>query len=88
MFGDEREMILHFFLADDTIEIREAILPNAGRDTTSIFIHRQKLPKGPTPLLQPGEKTNRTVLNVFGTSSRGGRYIIDSLKVKLSNVSI
>ncbi|EDV26223.1 EF-hand domain-containing family member C2 [Trichoplax sp. H2] len=80
MFGDEREMILHFFLADETIEIREAIPPNAGRDTTSIFIHRQKLPRGPTPLLQPGEKTNRTVLNVFGTASRGGRYIIDSLK--------
>jgi hypothetical protein len=23
MFGDQRQMVLHYFLADDTIEIRE-----------------------------------------------------------------
>jgi len=30
MFGDPREMVLHYFLADDTIEIREIIPQNSG----------------------------------------------------------
>ena len=29
---------------------------------------------------QPGVKTKRTVLNVFGPMGHGGRYILDSLK--------
>lgn len=45
MFGDAREMILHYFLADDTVEIREVIHPNAGRDAAPVFLRRQKLPK-------------------------------------------
>lgn len=31
MFGDPREMVLHYFLADDTIEIREIIPQNSGK---------------------------------------------------------
>ena len=30
---------------------------------------------------QPGIHTKRTVLNVFGPSGNGSRYILDSLKV-------
>lgn len=45
MFGDLREMVLHYFLADDTIEIREIIRANAGRDAVPMFLRRQKLPK-------------------------------------------
>ena len=45
MFGDGRKMVLHYFLADDTIEIREMIQPNAGRDATPMFLRRGKLPK-------------------------------------------
>nr|XP_020442634.1 EF-hand domain-containing family member C2 [Monopterus albus] len=45
MFGDLRELILHYFLADDTIEIQEIISPNSGRDHVSKFLHRSKLPK-------------------------------------------
>ncbi|XP_031554870.1 EF-hand domain-containing family member C2-like [Actinia tenebrosa] len=80
MFGDAREMILHYFLADDTVEIREVINPNAGRDAAPVFLRRQKLPKEPVPLHQPGEITGRTVLNVFGPMGHGGRWILDSLK--------
>ncbi|XP_062389412.1 EF-hand domain-containing family member C2 [Sardina pilchardus] len=81
MFGDPRELIMHYFLADDTIEIREVIYPNSGRDATPKFLHRSRLPKhAPIPVSQPGEKTNRTVLNVFGPMGHGGRYILDSLK--------
>ncbi|XP_039250468.1 EF-hand domain-containing family member C2-like isoform X2 [Styela clava] len=81
MFGDTREMVLHYFLADDTVEIREVIQPNSGRDAVPVFVKRARLPKNaPLPLRQPGEKTDRTVLNVFGPMGHGGRYILDSLK--------
>lgn len=33
-------------------------------------------------LNQPGVETKRTVLNVFGPMGHGGRYILDSLKVR------
>lgn len=45
VFGDPRELILHYFLADDTIEIREIIAPNSGRDSMPKFLRRSKLPK-------------------------------------------
>ncbi|XP_070539329.1 EF-hand domain-containing family member C2-like [Ptychodera flava] len=81
MFGDSREMILHYFLADDTIEIREVIPANSGRDAAPMFLRRARLPKSaPESLRQPGEITGRTVLNVFGPMGHGGRYILDSLK--------
>lgn len=80
MFGDPREMVLHYFLADDTIEIREMIPANSGRDAAPMFLNRALLPKNVVPLTQPGEKTDRTVLNVFGPTGHGGRYILDSLK--------
>jgi len=80
MFGDPREMVLHYFLADDTVEIREIIKSNSGRDATPMFLRRAPLPKDMDPLRQPGEATDRTVLNVFGPMGAGGRYILDSLK--------
>ncbi|KAK3754025.1 hypothetical protein QZH41_020312, partial [Actinostola sp. cb2023] len=80
MFGDARQMTLHYFLADDTVEIREVIPPNSGRDAVPMFLRRQKLPKEPMSLCQPGEITGRTVLNVFGPMGHGGRWILDSLK--------
>ena len=40
MFGDPRHLVLHYFLADDTIEIREIIPPNAGRDAVPMFLKR------------------------------------------------
>ena len=84
MFGDKRELVLHYFLADDTIEILEKIPPNSGRDAISMFLRRARLPKDLVPLHQPGVQTKRTVLNVFGPTGHGGRYILDSLKVKFN----
>jgi len=81
MFGDVRALVIHYFLADDTIEIREVIGANSGRDSVPVFLKRAKLPKfSPLALRQPGEVTDRTVLNVFGPMGHGGRYILDSLK--------
>ena len=45
MFGDVREMEMHYFLADDTVEICERIPNNSGRDAVPMFLRRQKLPK-------------------------------------------
>ncbi|XP_052782437.1 EF-hand domain-containing family member C2-like [Mya arenaria] len=84
MFGDPREMVLHYFLADDTIEIREVIPANSGRDAAPMFLRRGKLPKNVEALKQPGKVTDRTVLNVFGPTGHGGRYILDSLKTGAS----
>jgi len=81
MFGDRRDLVLCYYLADDTIEIYEKIPANAGRDNGPVFLRRGRLPKNaPMPMLKPGEATSRTVLNVFGPMGHGGRYILDSLK--------
>lgn len=80
MFGDRRKFVLHYYLADDTIEILESLPPNSGRDAPSVFLKRQKLPTTPAPLPLPGAKTERTVLNVFGPMGHGGRHILDSLQ--------
>ncbi|XP_072118369.1 EF-hand domain-containing family member C2 isoform X2 [Mobula birostris] len=80
-FGDFRELVLHYYLADDTIEIREVFPPNSGRDAVDVFLNRNKLPKNiPDRLYHPGEITDRTLLNTFGPVGLGGRYILDSLK--------
>eukprot|EP00771_Trimastix_marina_P004197 gnl/Trimastix_PCT/944.p1 GENE.gnl/Trimastix_PCT/944~~gnl/Trimastix_PCT/944.p1 ORF type:complete len:592 (-),score=180.26 gnl/Trimastix_PCT/944:85-1860(-) len=44
-FGDVRKFVLHYFLADDTIEIREMHSPNSGYDAASLFVRRQRMPK-------------------------------------------
>ena len=49
MFGDVRELVLHYFLADDTIEIREVIRANSGRDAAPKFLRRSKVPKVRVP---------------------------------------
>ncbi|KAI8918462.1 hypothetical protein DFJ77DRAFT_455630 [Powellomyces hirtus] len=45
VFGDLRHMVVHYYLSDDTIEIREHIPANAGRDSNTLFLRRSKLPK-------------------------------------------
>ena len=79
-FGDIRKFVLHYYLADDTIEILEVLEPNSGRDAPSIFLKRQKLPRSTPAMPLPGARTTRTILNVFGPSTNGGRHLLDSLK--------
>lgn len=83
MFGDKRYMVLHYFLADDTIEVREVLPQNAGRDGTGMFFRRARLPKSVEALAKlPGATTPRTVLNVFskGITDMKSRNILDSLR--------
>jgi len=81
-------MVLHYYLADDTVEIRENCPANAGRDAAPTFLRRCRLPKTVEPLRRPGELADRTVLNVFGPMGKGGRYILDSLKVCIADYSL
>uniref|UniRef100_A0A3Q3FMN1 EF-hand domain (C-terminal) containing 2 n=1 Tax=Kryptolebias marmoratus TaxID=37003 RepID=A0A3Q3FMN1_KRYMA len=78
-FGDPREFALHYYLADDTIEIFERIPPNSGRDSVPKFLRRSKLPK------QPGEITERTMLNVLDSKSLGNRFMLDNLRTGASS---
>nr|XP_044995962.1 EF-hand domain-containing family member C2 [Jaculus jaculus] len=84
LFGDRREFILHYFLCDDTIEIREVLPDNSGRDALTSFLRRGKVPKYGAPgIYQPGQITDRAVLNVYcGLSQwRSDGYMLDKYEL-------
>jgi len=41
---DELPYVVHYYLADDTVEIREVHHQNDGRDAFALLLRRQKLP--------------------------------------------
>lgn len=45
MFGELREFVIHYYLVDDCVEVREVQKPNNGRDPFPILLRKQKLPK-------------------------------------------
>lgn len=45
MFHDPRELVLHYYLSDDTIDMKEITPANSGRDAVPLFLRRDKLPK-------------------------------------------
>ncbi|XP_053564897.1 EF-hand domain-containing protein 1 isoform X2 [Bombina bombina] len=45
MFGETRRVIIHYYLMDDTVEIREVHERNDGRDPFPVLMKRQHLPK-------------------------------------------
>jgi len=56
-FSDDEPFIIHYYLADDTIEIREINFANSGKHNFSLLLRRQKLPKE-FSVGQPGLDTN------------------------------
>ncbi|CAG2060773.1 unnamed protein product [Timema podura] len=70
---------IYYYLSDDTMEIKEVIPPNSGRDTGYMFMRRAKLRKTYTSLPQPGWDSRFTVLNVISSGFVKGRYISDPL---------
>merc|ERR1719253_1207288 len=50
---ERRPFILFYFLADDTMEIREQYPLNCGRDNFPVFFKRGKLAKGDNQLTGP-----------------------------------
>lgn len=46
--------VLNYFLADDTIEIKEKVTSNSGKDPFPLLLRRGKLPKVPIHTHYPG----------------------------------
>ncbi|XP_034477117.1 EF-hand domain-containing family member C2 [Drosophila innubila] len=78
-FGDVRKLDICYYLADDTIDIKEKFPRNSGREGPSTFLKRAKLPKDFTGLALPGQQTSVTLLNVLGSNMRDVRYVTDPL---------
>ncbi|XP_060947992.1 EF-hand domain-containing protein 1-like [Limanda limanda] len=45
LYRETRTVIIHYYLADDTVEIREVHEQNSGRDPFPVVMCRQRLPK-------------------------------------------
>jgi len=45
MYGEKKPYIIHYFLADDTIEVLEVMAPNSGRDAFPNLLKRGRLPR-------------------------------------------
>ncbi|XP_078503713.1 EF-hand domain-containing protein 1 isoform X2 [Lissotriton helveticus] len=45
LYGEELPVIIHYYLCDDTVEIREVHERNDGRDPFPVLLKRQHLPK-------------------------------------------
>ncbi|KDR17132.1 EF-hand domain-containing family member C2, partial [Zootermopsis nevadensis] len=86
-YWDDRESLngmlhdleIHYYLADDTIEVKENIPPNSGCDSGFMFLHRCKLLKVYEELPSLGYNDPHTVLNVLSTGFLKGRYLVDAL---------
>ena len=48
MFGEKRKFIIHYFLADDCIEVVQVLPQNCGRDPVSRLLMKTKLPNPET----------------------------------------
>ncbi|KAJ3122477.1 EF-hand domain-containing protein 1 [Physocladia obscura] len=74
MFGEAREFVLHYYLVDDCVEVREVRRPNNGRDPFPILLKRQRLPKSFWELSDVNDSSKYTwkdfkiggVINVLG----------------------
>lgn len=51
---DGLPFVIHYYLADDTVEIREVHHANDGRDSFALLLKRQKLPQR-FAVNQPGQ---------------------------------
>lgn len=82
LFGDLRRLVVHYYLVDDTMEIKEAYPLNSGRQESSsgVFLKRMRLPKQRCSIPDIGQATATfAVLNVMGDNFNSGRFIPDSV---------
>ena len=71
---DKRNLVLLYFLADDTIQIAEKHPESGGRYPAPTFLKRTKVPKDPDLLVNiPGSLSEQTLLNVVTTPGTGRR---------------
>ncbi|EZA50209.1 EF-hand domain-containing family member C2 [Ooceraea biroi] len=81
LLGIVHDLELHYYLSDDTMEIKEIVPPNAGRDSGPMFVKRMRIPKFYTGLQPIGATDPSTVLNVLGESATQSYYMIDALEI-------
>ncbi|XP_066140061.1 EF-hand domain-containing family member C2-like [Euwallacea fornicatus] len=84
-YGYLHYLELRYYLADDTIAIRELQSESVG-EPGFMFLRRAKLPKRCKELPPVGSHVNYTVLNVLGSSLSNRRYIIDPLVCERDNI--
>ncbi|XP_033227774.1 EF-hand domain-containing family member C2-like [Belonocnema kinseyi] len=84
-YGEVHNLEIHYYLADDTMEIKEILPPNSGRDSGPLFLKRSKIPKFFESVEPIGLNDPFTVLNVLGEETVKSYYIVDSLNT--GNVS-
>ena len=66
LFGEARRFLIHFYMADDTMEIKEIHTANNGRDPFPTLVQRQRMPKKLVPKTFPSvEKTIGNVSHLY-----------------------
>jgi len=75
LYGEVRRFVLHYYLADDTVEIVESYRSNSGRDPFPKLLNREKLP---VVWDKPGRKEFYTAADftLGGTVSVFGRDLL------------
>ncbi|KAF5307016.1 hypothetical protein FQR65_LT18488 [Abscondita terminalis] len=79
LYGYFHHLEVHYYLADDTIDMREVVIDNAGRSSGFLFIRRAKLVKTYKGLPGIGGHDRETLLNVLGTDIGSIRSVSDCL---------
>ena len=57
-YGSRSYLVMHYFLADDTVEILESHQRNSGKVPWPVFFKRGELAKGRIPAVAPGQRPN------------------------------
>lgn len=78
-FGYLHHIEVQYYLADDTIDMKEKVVDNAGHKSSFSFMRRAKLPIVYKGLPGPGALAPFTLLNVLGSTVQTGRYLNDTL---------
>ncbi|XP_033360421.1 EF-hand domain-containing family member C2-like isoform X1 [Bombus vosnesenskii] len=79
LYGVVHDLEIYYYLADNTIEIKENLPSNSGRDSGSMFLRRMQVPKIFSEMGSIGTGNAFTVLNVMGDDTSHGYYTIDPL---------
>nr|XP_012139231.1 PREDICTED: EF-hand domain-containing family member C2-like isoform X3 [Megachile rotundata] len=82
LYGLVHDLEIYYYLADDTMQIKENVPPNSGRDSGFMFLRRMKVPKFYVELAPIGEQDPFTVLNVMGEDAQNAFYTVDPLYPK------
>jgi hypothetical protein len=72
---ERRPFTILFFLADDTVEIREMYPLNCGRDNFPIFYRRGKMPRGNVTLHGPQSQPRKKEEFVHGHEFNVGQFV-------------